>query len=51
MPQQVAAGEAGGLRTLGFVLPTEQVTETTILGTGPEAAPAVVDLLQDLGLV
>ncbi len=47
-----AAGRrtAGGQRTLGFVLPVEQVTETTLLGTGAEAAPAVVDLLQELGL-
>jgi hypothetical protein len=29
----------------------EQVSETTILGTGPEAAPAVVDLLEELGLL
>ena len=32
-------------------LPVEQVTETTVLGTGPEAAPAVVDLLQELGVL
>jgi hypothetical protein len=27
------------------------VSETVILGTGPEAAPAVVDLLEELGLL
>ena len=31
-------------------LPTEEVSETVILGTGADAAPAVVDLLQELGL-
>ncbi len=41
----------GGLHTTGFVVPTEQVTPTTMLGTGPEAAPAVVDLLADLGVL
>ena len=48
--EQPADAPAGGQRTLGFVLPVEQVTETTLLGTGAEAAPAVVDLLQELGL-
>ena len=48
--EQVAVGEPGGLHTVAFALPAEQVTETTILGTGPEAAPAVVDLLLELGL-
>jgi len=48
--EQEVALVAGGQRTLGFTLPVEQVTETTILGTGAEAAPAVVDLLQELGL-
>jgi hypothetical protein len=31
--------------------PVETVSETVILGTGPEAAPAVVDLLEELGLL
>lgn len=44
-------GEAGSLKTVGFSLPTEQVTDTTVLGTGADAAPAVVDLLQELGLL
>ena len=48
--EQTAVGEPGGLHTLAFALPVEQVTETTILGTGPDAAPAVVDLLLELGL-
>lgn len=31
--------------------PTETVSETVILGTGPEAAPAVVDILDELGVL
>ncbi len=31
--------------------PSEMVTETVILGTGPEAAPAVVDVLEELGVL
>ena len=46
-----ASSGAGGLQTVGFSLPTEQVTDTTVLGTGADAAPAVVDLLQELGLL
>jgi electron transfer flavoprotein beta subunit len=42
--------QAGGLLTAGMRTPQEQVSETTVLGTGPEAAGAVVDLLQELGL-
>jgi hypothetical protein len=29
----------------------EQVSQTVVLGNGPEAAPAVVDLLEELGLL
>ena len=29
----------------------EQLTATTILGNGPDAAPAVVDLLEELGVL
>ena len=28
-----------------------QISETVILGTGPEAAPAIVDLLEELGVL
>jgi electron transfer flavoprotein beta subunit len=45
-----ASAEGGGLVTTGLRTPQEQVSETTVLGTGPEAAIAVVDLLQELGL-
>ena len=41
----------GGLATLSFENAAEQVTNTTMLGSGPEAAPAIVDLLEKLGLL
>ena len=31
--------------------PTETVTETVILGTGPDAAAAVCDILEELGVL
>lgn len=42
---------AGGLRMDRLFTPPEQKSTTTILGQGPEAAPAVVDLLEQLGLL
>ena len=42
---------AGGQTRLGLHRPVEQVSETVILGEGPEAAPAVVDLLEELGVL
>lgn len=52
---EIAASEAGaspgGLHLLRLVTPPEQTTTTTILGQGPEAAPAVVDLFEELGLL
>ncbi len=42
---------AGGLTRLRLHRPTEAVSTTTILGNGPEAAGAVVDLLDELGLL
>jgi electron transfer flavoprotein beta subunit len=51
VPRQEGHGAAGGLQTLAFSLPAEQVTDTTILGTGADAGPAVVDLLDELGLL
>jgi electron transfer flavoprotein beta subunit len=38
----------GGLRKLRLRLPEQQRPETVILGHGPAAAPAVVDLLEEL---
>ena len=43
--------EAGGQVRVRLHRPVETVSETVILGTGPEAAPAVVDLLEELGLL
>jgi hypothetical protein len=34
-----------------LVQAAEQVSQTVILGHGPEAAPAVVDLLEELGIL
>jgi electron transfer flavoprotein beta subunit len=41
----------GGLRMLRLANPPEVATSTTILGHGPDAAPAVADLLEELGLL
>ena len=41
----------GGLRMITLQRPPERVSNTQILGTGPEAAPAVVDLLVELGVL
>ena len=40
----------GGLSMVRFETPIVEVTETTLLGTGAEAAAAVVDLFYELGL-
>jgi electron transfer flavoprotein beta subunit len=40
----------GGLQMLRLVAPPEVASATAILGEGPEAAPAVVDLFEKLGL-
>ncbi len=41
----------GGLKMITLQRPPERVSNTKILGTGPEAAPAVVDLLVELGVL
>jgi electron transfer flavoprotein beta subunit len=41
----------GGLRMLRLVNPPEVATSATILGHGPDAAPAVADLLEELSLL
>jgi electron transfer flavoprotein beta subunit len=46
-----AAATPGGLVMKRLFTPAEQKTATTILGRGPEAAPAVVDLFEELGLL
>lgn len=43
--------EAGGLRKVRLRQPREQRTETVLLGHGPEAATAVVDLFEELGIM
>jgi electron transfer flavoprotein beta subunit len=49
--QVVPQGRPGGQRMVTLLPAVEQLTATTILGHGPEAAPAVVDLLEELGLL
>lgn len=46
-----AAATVGGLVMDRLYTPPEQKSATNILGRGPEAAPAVVDLLEELGLL
>lgn len=46
-----ATGEPGGLRTVRLQRPPERASTTVILGHGPAAAPAVVDLLDELGVL
>jgi electron transfer flavoprotein beta subunit len=46
-----ASATAGGLRMNRLFTPAEQKTATTILGHGPEAASAVVDLFEEVGLL
>lgn len=41
----------GGLRMVRLQRPPERVSNVQIIGTGPEAAPAVVDLLVELGVM
>jgi hypothetical protein len=41
---------SGGLTTLRFETPTVEQTPTVVLGTGADAAGAVVDLIYELGL-
>lgn len=48
---RAAASEPGGQRMIRLVQTTEQVTETIRLGDGPDAAVAVVDVLDDLGVL
>ena len=43
--------EAGGQALVRLHRPTETLSQTTILGHGPEAAPAVVDVLEELGVL
>ncbi len=49
----VASADAapGGQIKIRLDRPEEKVSETVILGHGPDAAPAVVELLKELGLL
>ena len=42
---------ASGLETIRLVVPEERRSHVEILGAGAEAAPRVVEILRDLGLV
>lgn len=44
-------GRSGGLSMVGFRPPREQVTETVILGHGADAAPKVVEILTEIGVL
>ncbi len=43
--------ESGDMAMVRLVRPPEQVTETVILGHGPDAAPRVVEVLRELGVL
>ena len=45
------SAEPGGQSQVKLKSPPEQVSETEILGNGPEAASAVVDILDELGVL
>lgn len=45
------AWQDGGLEKTKLMTPPEQAHQVTVLGKGPEAAPKVVDLLAELGLL
>ncbi len=44
-------GDAGGLTKITLRQPPERKSETIILGAGPEAAAAVVDVLEEIGVL
>ncbi|MCP5024925.1 MAG: electron transfer flavoprotein subunit beta/FixA family protein [Actinomycetia bacterium] len=46
-----AEAAPGGQSLVRLQQPAEQVSETVILGNGADAAPAVVDLLEELGVL
>lgn len=43
--------ELGGQQMVTMLQAAEQVSQTVVLGSGPDAAPAVVDLLEELGVL
>lgn len=48
--RRVSNAKIGGLKLNKLRRPPERASNTKILGTGPDAAPAVVDLFEELGL-
>jgi electron transfer flavoprotein beta subunit len=49
--QIAPSGEPGGQQMVTLVQAAEQASQTVVLGHGPDAAPAVVDLLEELGIL
>jgi electron transfer flavoprotein beta subunit len=49
--QVVPTAEAGGQQMVRLLPAAEQVSATVILGTGPDAAAAVVDMLEEIGVL
>jgi electron transfer flavoprotein beta subunit len=47
----VGASDVPGPTMLGLRLPAEEKTAAVVIGSGPEAAPAVVDLLERIGIL
>lgn len=45
------SADPGGLTKIRLERPTESISRTVVLGTGPDAAPRVVDVLDELGLI
>ena len=50
LPAEIDA-DAGGQTLVKLHRPTEQVSNTEILGTDESAAVAVVDILEEIGLI
>ena len=49
--QVAPAGEPGGQQMITLLPAAEQVSATVILGNGPDAAAAVVDMLEEIGVL
>jgi electron transfer flavoprotein beta subunit len=49
--QVAPADQPGGQKMITLLPAAEQVSATVILGTGPDAAPAVVDMLAEIGVL
>jgi electron transfer flavoprotein beta subunit len=49
--QHAPTAQPGGQQMVALQQTAEQASKTVILGTGPEAAGAVVDMLQELGVL